>query len=158
MLSLYNSTCRHLIRRVPNMSIPGNLELPTTRTLALFAILNLLYGWIYAIAWNSYLPSTVDQHLFRLTTIVVVGGGFILWASYHLERFTSEYGDKYYNPLVLIANFLEWLAVVIMGLVLLAFCMVRVFLVVEAFIIVRKFPLGVYNTVNWVSFLPHIGN
>ena len=33
----------------------------------------------------------------------------------------------------------------------------RLYLVVEAFISVRSLPVGAYETVNWVEFLPHIG-
>jgi hypothetical protein len=34
----------------------------------------------------------------------------------------------------------------------------RIFLVVEAFISVRKLPLGAYSSVNWTGLLPHIGS
>jgi len=33
----------------------------------------------------------------------------------------------------------------------------RLYLVLEAFISVRSLPVGAYQTVDWVGFLPHIG-
>jgi hypothetical protein len=38
-----------------------------------------------------------------------------------------------------------------------AFCVARLYLLVEAFISMRNLALGAYRTVSWVSALPHIG-
>lgn len=154
---LYISPERHLIPRAPNMSIPGNLELQTSRTLAVFALLGLLYGGIHATAWNSYLPTAVERELFRLSTLSVVCGGFVIWASYHVEKFMSNFSDRHEGLLTEVADFLAWLAIIIVGPVMFLFCVSRVFLVVEAFISVRRLPAGSYSTVSWVDFLPHIG-
>ena len=34
----------------------------------------------------------------------------------------------------------------------------RIYLITEAFISVRSLPLGAYETVTWVSLLPHLGS
>lgn len=40
--------------------------------------------------------------------------------------------------------------------VFLAYLSARLCLIVQVFITLRKMPLGVFETVNWVAFLPHV--
>ena len=144
------------IPRAPNMSIPGNLELSTSRTLAVFAICGLLYGGVHLTAWNSQLPSMIEQLLFRIAAATVAGGGIVLWAFYipvglGNRRWRFKFVQGILIPLIPAA-------IAIMPVVGIAACLARIFLVVEAFTCVRSLPLGAYSTVSWVGFFPHIGS
>ena len=47
--------------------------------------------------------------------------------------------------------------IVLVFILFLLFFFARLFIVVEAFISIRSLPVGAYDTVNWINFLPHIG-
>ena len=44
----------------------------------------------------------------------------------------------------------------VMASVILLYVSARVFITVESFISIRKLPLGVYVTVNWANYFPHL--
>lgn len=44
----------------------------------------------------------------------------------------------------------------VMYAVLVVFAVARVYLVVEAFVSLRRAPVGLYDTPEWTDFLPHL--
>jgi hypothetical protein len=144
---------RVLIRRAPNMSIPGNLELSTSRTLAVLAVCGILYGGVHLTAWNSHFPTGIEKLLFRLAATAVTGAGVLLWVAYLVRQILglNNYDESFVFTLVVLV------AVVLIPYGVVAACVARVYLVVEAFMSFRSLPLGAYTTVNWVVFLPHVG-
>lgn len=146
-----------LTRRAPNMSIPGNLELSTSRTLSVFAICGLLYGGVHLTAWNSQFPTSIEQMFFRIAAAFVAGGGLILLIPYYMiqKLLHGEKDLKWVDTLFVVVGLCY--AGALAPTVMTAGIM-RVYLVVEAFISVRSLPLGAYAGVNWVGFLPHIGS
>lgn len=103
----------------------------------------LLYGGIHAIAWNAHFPSFAEQMIWRVS-VCIIGGGGLLWL--HMRR-------MYENPLIFDSRTI----ILVVWLMIYIYILARIFIVTEAFISVRSLPVGAYDTVKWVNFLPHIG-
>ena len=140
-----------------NMNIRGNLnQVPAVTGIFLLVLLSVMYGGIHATSWNGHFPSLTEQKLWRVAVCVVAGGGVIIW-----------WGAYAMNLLAILnaATLLEIKGVepvrvvllILYSVIFLIFCSSRLFLVTEAFISIRSLPVGAYSTVNWVTFLPHIG-
>lgn len=97
--------------------------------------LGLIYGGLHAVAWDAHFPSYVERILWRVAVVVIIASTPFYFVAF------SETLDA-------------WLLAIGWGLL----CFLpRLYLVVEAFISVRSLPVGAYETVDWVEFLPHIG-
>jgi len=97
--------------------------------------LGLIYGGLHAVAWDAHFPSYVEQILWRVAVVVIIAS-----TPFYFVAFSETLKG--------------WLLAIGWGLL----CFLpRLYLVVEAFISVRSLPVGAYETVDWVEFLPHIG-
>jgi hypothetical protein len=104
-----------------------------------FIALGIVYGGLHAVAWDAHFPSYVEQIMWRVSVLLI-----IVLSGFYLVAFDSAMSDA--------PGF-----AIIMALAAVLFFVTRLYLVVEAFISVRSLPVGAYETVNWVEFLPHIG-
>jgi len=132
-----NKSC--LVSATDNMKAPWHDEFNDVKLGALTLIsLAVIYGGLHAAAWDAHFPSYVEQILWRVSvlTIIVSSAMYLLT----LLDVSSEGATLY-----------VWLF--LPALVFLP----RLYLVIEAFISVRSLPVGAYQTVDWVEFLPHIG-
>jgi len=112
--------------------------------LLVFALLGITNGAVHATAWNAHFPSLVEHQLWRIASCVMGGVCVIICVFYsgaddYIESRSKTCGD--------------WTFGIGFGL----FYLSRLYLVVEAFISVRSLPVGAYDTIAWVTFLPHIG-
>ena len=59
--------------------VPSNLETQwSLQTLLSFAALGAIYGGIHAASWNGHFPTRVEEMLWRISTSVIAGGGFLM--------------------------------------------------------------------------------
>jgi hypothetical protein len=118
------------IANVDDFYLPSGASWPVA--LSVFS-LAVLYGGLHAVAWDAHFPSYPEQIIWRVSVILVV----LLTP---LVLYGMDFG---YSKNLRI----RWFAIAIV---------LRLYLVLEAFISVRSVPVGAYQTVNWVGFLPHI--
>jgi hypothetical protein len=121
-------------------------------------VLTILYGGVHATSWNGQFPSYVEQTMWRLASSVVAGGGVSILVSSkvqdlcdYLKRKTAR--RKYFS---VVSTAFKFVVDMIFAVIILLYCSARLFLVTEAFISLRSPPVGVYDTVDWINFLPHI--
>jgi hypothetical protein len=146
------SSANQLTKTASNISIHGNPDnVFKNKTLLTFAVVGLLYGGIHASSWNGHFPSLVEQTMWRVSVCIVGGGGFIISSGWILSKPSVE-GWSGGIATIFMYSYLIWFGILVLG-----FFVSRIYLVVEAFISIRSLPLGVYSTVNWVVFSPHIG-
>jgi len=110
-----------------------------------FILLGIVYGGLHAVAWDAHFPSYAEQIMWRVSVLLI-----IVLSGCYLLVFDKAFPDR-----IEAAGDSSFAIIVVLGLGL--FFGPRLYLVVEAFISVRSLPVGAYETVNWVEFLPHIG-
>jgi len=144
------TACDHFImeNKQELVSLAKNLDPPYhadfyTDTLAFITLISLgvIYGGLHMVAWDAHFPSYAEQILWRVSALTITVSSPIYWIA-SLDCFIDSEGVSggFKVLLVLLVIFLP-----------------RLYLVTEAFISVRSLPVGAYQTVEWVEFLPHIG-
>jgi hypothetical protein len=132
-------------------------------------VLCAVYGGVHLSTWNFDFPTPIEQKLWRIACILTVAGSpltpwFFSWSEqvFHEESFIE-------GTIAMITGVFEefrgsgsfWggcsqllhcFAVLFSPLLLAS----RLFLVVESFISLRDVPSGVYVTVPWAQYIPHI--
>ncbi|KZP34023.1 hypothetical protein FIBSPDRAFT_943096 [Athelia psychrophila] len=105
-------------------------------------LIALIFGAVHCIAWSFTFPSHVEQHLWRISSTAIVAVPFIFIILIGLLAFESKRFSK----------------VAVVGAVLGIPCYIvaRVVLLVLAFTTLRSLPLDAYQTVHWLTFLPHV--
>jgi hypothetical protein len=147
-----------LTERERNRSIQGNLEsVSSMKTILLFAVLGMFYGSVHASSWNNHFPSVVEEFMWRISVCCIMGGGFIISALWYFFDRTGPEIPSVGRLLNIIWLVFGYSLFGVFSLLVIVYFVSRIYLVVEAFISVRSLPLGAYDTVSWVTFLPHIG-
>jgi hypothetical protein len=114
--------------------------------------LPMVYGSVHLTAWNFDFPSRVEQIMWRVACIIIAGGIlgsctafgiiFIVSGIGWMGKLVRKVGDLLAVPFIL-------------SLVALYFG-ARLFVIVESFISIRRLPLGVFVTVHWANYIPHL--
>jgi hypothetical protein len=147
--------------------------------------LPMVYGSVHLTAWNFDFPSRVEHIMWRVACIIIAGGipgscmavgiiialasvgysilrkGWIKKLFYKVEDWLAVgyhiFGKGWIKKLIhKVAELLRTLfALFILGLAALYFG-ARLFVIVESFISIRRLPLGVFVTVHWANYIPHL--
>ncbi|KZP12300.1 hypothetical protein FIBSPDRAFT_1050126 [Athelia psychrophila] len=102
----------------------------------------MIFGAVHCIAWSFIFPSHAEKLLWRISAIALVGVPAI-----------------YIVFVVLIAMEVNWLAkpTLILSTVGIPFYLLaRVVLLVLAFTTLRGLPQDAYETIHWMTFIPHV--
>ncbi|KAH7304179.1 hypothetical protein B0I35DRAFT_445643 [Stachybotrys elegans] len=151
--SYYIGETDYLIKSAPNFPSLTNLSLGQVNisrdTLRyVFGFTAMAYGSLHLSGWNHHFPSRAERMLWVVSSITIAGSGMVLWAFFAIRkvlRKTPPVQDKP-DPV------LKW---VYYGIIF-VLVLVRVFLVVEAFISLRNAPTLLYTTPEWSDFFPHL--
>jgi hypothetical protein len=132
--------------------------------------LPIVYGSVHLAAWNFDFPTKVEKIMWRVACALVAGGipgGFLildiimhniyvlvfLWERAQLQGF-YQYLLRLVGRIAAFGIFLGISLVVLLSLTL--YFGARLFIIIESFISVRRLPLGVFITVNWSDYIPHL--
>jgi hypothetical protein len=139
--------------------------------------LPMVYGSVHLAAWNFGFPSRVEQIMWRVACIIIASGIFgslmafgiifitamaVYLAGCYIfgDDWTLEVIDKvgvWMKSLSPIYGLLGMVAILLLtlGFVALYFGS-RLFVIVESFISIRRLPVGVFVTVHWANYIPHL--
>ena len=103
-----------------------------------------LFGGIHCFAWSSHFPTRPEAILWKVCAVYCAG--------YHIAI----------SIITLLAHVtpfkrIEIIAATMGVFLFFGYVVCRVILFVLTFISLRALPPGVYETTNWLSFLPHVG-
>jgi hypothetical protein len=114
-----------------------------------------LYGGLHSAAWNAYFPTSTERNWWRYSSIIAASSGSVFSMlsilSYLIHPTTAV--NHIRKPHLILGQSLIGLSG--WGLMV-AFFVSRMFLVIEAFISLRKLPLAAYDTPRWLQDIPHI--
>ncbi|KAH7336346.1 hypothetical protein BKA65DRAFT_506239 [Rhexocercosporidium sp. MPI-PUGE-AT-0058] len=118
---------------------------------------SMAYGAIHIAAWNDYFPSLTEQWLWRSSAIYISFSG-LLWLFINLIAHQWKAIDAYWDRVLMYEA--HWISYAVLGTVCsicgVAYIFARIYLVIEAFISIRKLPLAAYDTPDWMKFVPHL--
>jgi hypothetical protein len=107
------------------------------------------YASLHATAWHFSFPSKNEQILWRVSALTIASTCFAFLLCDILSSVDEWRENHYFTSL--------WSLVLIVGCgFLTAYCFARFFIVLEAFISLRKLPLSAYDTPRWATLLPHL--
>lgn len=138
----------------------------------------VLFGSLHCAAWNAYFPSTTEQNLWRIASVITASsavvsgmiagillGMFMLIASLPWICGCISHVDKEEKQVLRTALQIQkhtWMqrfgacANVMCGLVVMLYIGVRLFILTEAFAGLRALPLGAFEVVQWTTYIPHV--
>lgn len=105
-------------------------------------LIALVFGAIHCIAWSFTFPSHIELLLWRISSVTIVVVPFIFTLLVVLFAFEADQMSK----------------IVIFGAVLGIPCYIvaRIVLLALAFTTLRSLPSDAYETVHWLTFIPHV--
>jgi hypothetical protein len=90
----------------------------------------------HLVGWNFEFPTNIEALLWKTATVCCL----ILPLVYAMKSLVLPNENE------------EWPLIVFLPL----YGLIRLYLIVEVFFRLRRVPAGVYQTVQWAQFLPHI--
>lgn len=135
-----------------SLSLPRAVSLPITSVLWLSS---MVYGAIHLAAWKYFFPTTIESFLWRVSSAWVTTCSSLCLVVHLL-------GVSDWNAVVMfqsVFRLIRWAHRVVDTLVkvlVVLYVLARGFLVVEAFVSLRRVPRGVYNEVQWMDIIPHL--
>jgi hypothetical protein len=135
----------------PGLSYLGSVNIHRDLLKAVVAFAGSAYGGLHLSAWDDYFPTATERWLWIACSLATGAAGVFLalffLATQKVKAFESLEHFIKNNKAV------KWtLASVVTPMFILA----RVFIVVEAFISLRRAPEGIYQTPEWSNYLPHL--
>ena len=130
--------------------------------LTLLVALPLVYGGIHLTTWNFDFASHVEQMLWKIACIDIMGTiplGVAIFACIspiqnYQYKLTSIEGLPYKaTGTALLALIVCW---IFLAPMFIFYTLSRIYIVVESFISLRHVPIGVYAAIPWVQDIPHI--
>lgn len=117
---------------------------------------NLCYGGLHLAAWNDQFPSDLERWLWRVSALYIgfCGGLWIVlnWVTLRCNK-VNEFWERWMD------GEKKWWSNVGLGALVVgcggALCCARCFIVVEAFISIRRLGERAYQTPGWTEVVPH---
>lgn len=139
---------------------PGEDLLRGTGSLVMGMILwfaSIAYGGVHIAAWNDYYPSTVEAWMWRSSSVWVSFSGLV-WLVVNSLAYLFKPVDRYWDRVLAFqarrrSYFILGTTCFLCGV---AYLFARIFLVVEAWISIRRLPLAAYKTPDGIQIVPHI--
>jgi hypothetical protein len=124
----------------------------------------LLMGGVHLSAWNFTFTTVYERAAWRICSVIITVSMPLAWFINRILDPDSEYTTRHQitsckkdvtdaSPVPAIPRFKSGLFTVLQTL----YAVSRLYLAIEVFIALRAAPKGVYRTLEWTNFLPHIG-
>ena len=183
VMGFFNMRCdsrERPLRKFANDRFP---DISTFQKFALFCM-TLAYAAFHLIGWNFWFPTKVEQTLWRISSLLVTATTFFWWvfetiaARYRFgrwdkyliwlgwkeapesrrlaaDRTMSEEREDIFEKEQKAAKSIPWWEVALLFPVIIAYVAARTYMIVEAFVSLRRLPLGAFKTVEISKILPH---
>ena len=124
--------------------------------MVLLPIFGSIFGGLHCLAWNFTYPTQTERTLWRIASlsIAVTPTGFMILIMIYgtMVNFSRARREKWQGLWTL----LELLLLAIIMLPIGFYVLARLVLLVEAFVLLRHQPADVFQTIDWIKFLPHV--
>lgn len=129
----------------------------------LFAnIFTLAYFGIHLAGWNFHFPTHVEQILWRISSLTLLGLLVFYLIAVTIGTFLAEpvsrafFKNSEEKTILGVASLLPRSVAFLMHFpVVAAYCVARGYIIVEGFVNLRALPSTAFESVNWPNFVPH---
>lgn len=119
-----------------------------------FSAAAIVYGGLHALAWFAHFHSPTEQLLWRISSVIVMGGIPTLAVMFRvLYQLRDLDGSGLFGGII---NLVMYPLNGLFYLTASAYVLARVYLIVECFIQLSHLPAGVYEVPEWSAYFPHI--
>lgn len=131
-------------------------ELYPEHHFSIIPIIGIIFGGIHCAGWNFFFPSHTESLIWRSSSVIIMVFPlpilFIIIAVSLFDR-----GRKLLVPrdAQYTVNRNPWVVKLLISLPVI-YVLARFVLLFEALFSLRDLPSGAYDTIEWLSFLPHI--
>ena len=135
--------------KVGHMFYAGNREI-TWPCGIVGAVIATIFGAIHCVAWSFQFPSHTEQLLWRIASLSITCLPMAAWFAGVGIALVEELDGK-------LSMVIGWLLIAIITVLFpILYILSRVALLVIALMSLRSLPPGVYETVHWTIFIPHV--
>jgi hypothetical protein len=122
----------------------------------------MVYGSVHLVAWNFVFPTYTEKMMWRVACTFIAGGiplSLILFVTLGLGYEMGEwlFGKDPWKRFIERTQII-WTCIFYAGFIslLALYLSARLFIIIELFMSIRRLPLGVFLTVNWSTYIPHL--
>jgi hypothetical protein len=141
--------------RDPNRIRNDRLPMLEVRITLVAGLVTFGYAGLHAAAWNIPLATHIEQLLWRVSSVVMLGC-CVAWfgmdhiQGYKIRRRQRREGIDDYDALI------PWWRVPASIAVAIAYGLCRMYVLIESFLALRWMPISTYQQVDWGKWVPHI--
>ncbi|KAJ7073039.1 hypothetical protein C8F01DRAFT_1362255 [Mycena amicta] len=138
--SLEFKELEYFVLRSSNVPTYESWKHATKRMILGFTAAEVFYGLIHAGGWNATFASANLRLVWRVAACVISGGGLFLGGAFAWAAGEESWYGETFSAVVVVGT-IEFV--------------IRMFLLVEAFLNVGALPPGVYVLPRWSTYIPH---
>lgn len=119
------------------------------------------YAAVHLSAWSFAFPTKVEQIAWRVACLTMTGSMLVFWVTsnrrfYQLLGFLWPWKRKELAKIVGERKKISTTQILLGAFGFSAYLSARICLIVLVFMALRRMPVGVFETVDWTRFFPHI--
>lgn len=139
------------IPNFPGFSFLGSVNVQRDILKTVVAFAGAAYGGLHLAAWNDYFPTQVERIMWISCSCATGLTGFVLAIFFLATNKIAglEAAESHVRSSKKFRFFWKWMLIPL-------FMTARIFIVVEAFICLRRQPEAVYKTPEWSNYFPHL--
>jgi hypothetical protein len=146
LMGIYSMVSPSAIRSCRVPSLGGyTSDAPGRIILVVGCFSGIVFGAIHCMAWDYFVKEHTEQVLWRVASIAILCVPMLTLIYYYyfeILRWSSQYQERFSNS--------------VLPLPFVAYIVARFTLIVLILLSFRSLPSGVYDTVAWSKFIPHL--
>ncbi|KAJ4292597.1 hypothetical protein N0V90_009260 [Kalmusia sp. IMI 367209] len=139
------------IPNFPGLSYLGSVNVHRDALKSVVALAGSAYGGLHLSAWNDFFPTQAERWLW-IACALATGASGVLLALFFLATQKVKAFERL-EHFIRNSKSIKWTSA---SIITPLFLTARIFIVVEAFISLRRQPEDVYKTPEWSEYLPHL--
>ena len=116
------------------------------------SVLSLAFGTVYVAGWNISFPTHAEQMIWRTCTVTLLALVVAFWAVDAGVELHQRWKKVPRNQKVALTP----VKMALYALIVLVYVTIRIYILVEPFVCLRSLPAVAFETVHWLSFIPHL--
>ncbi|KAF8649021.1 hypothetical protein AX16_006063 [Volvariella volvacea WC 439] len=125
-----------------------------TLMILLSSLVGVLFGGIHLIGWNFQFPTSIEQDLWRISSIIVTVEPALLFVLFTLQWLHDLNYSGWFGTLVHHTGVTVLIVSMFVGPVI--YTVARIALLVLPLFALRDLPPSAFRNVQWSAYLPHI--
>ncbi|KAJ9602090.1 hypothetical protein H2200_013450 [Cladophialophora chaetospira] len=118
------------------------------------AVTTLAYAGLHIAGWNVPLVTNIEQLLWRISSLTMMGCVFAWFFMDHFEEYLEYRRAR--RGIVSNVIIVPWWRIPASIIVAIVYSICRLYVLVESFVALRELPPSAYQQVDWGRWLPHI--